>query len=72
MGGNNDPFEEEAWHAHYMKGVAQIRLGDFRNGRLTLMAAYQRRPSRAEPLHAICKSMNPPGDLLFIEPEAYA
>ncbi len=68
MGG----WEEEAWHAHYMKGVAQIRKGDFLNGRLTLMAAYQRRPSRAEPLYAICKSMNPPDDLLFIEPEAYA
>ncbi len=68
MGG----WEEEAWHAHYMKGVAQIRKGDFLNGRLTLMAAYQRRPSRAEPLMAICRSMNPPDDLLFIEPDAYA
>ncbi len=69
MGG----WEEEAWHALYMKGVAQIRKGDFLNGRLTLMAAYQRRPTRAEPLMAICRSMNPPGDdLLFIEPDAYA
>ncbi len=68
MGG----WEEEAWHAHYMKGLAQIRKGDFLNGRLTLMAAYQRRPSRAEPLYAICKSMNAPDDLLFIEREAYA
>ncbi len=69
MGG----WEEEAWHAHYMKGLAQIRKGDFLNGRLTLMAAYQRRPSRAEPLYAICRSMNPPSDdLLFVEPEAYA
>ncbi len=73
MGGNYEMFEEEAWHAQYMKGVAQVRKGDFRNGRNTLLAAYQRRPSRAEPLHALCKSMNPPGDdLLFIEPEAYA
>ncbi len=68
MGG----WEEEAWHAHYMKGVAQIRKGDFLNGRLTLMAAYHRRPSRSEPLFAICRSMNPPDDLLFIEPDAYA
>ncbi len=68
MGG----WEEEAWHAHYMKGVALIRKGDFLNGRLTLMAAYQRRPSRAEPLMAICRSMNPPDDLLFIETDAYA
>ncbi len=69
MGG----WEEEAWHAHYMKGLAQIRKGDFLNGRLTLMAAYQRRPSRAEPLYAICRSMNPPGDdLLFVEHDAYA
>ncbi len=69
MGG----WEEEAWHAQYMMGVAQIRLARFAEGRNTLLAAYLRRPTRAEPLHAICKSMNPPGDdLLFIETDVYA
>jgi len=68
MGG----WEEEAWHAQYMKGVAQIRLAQFAEGRNTLLAAYLRRPSRAEPLHAICKSMNPPDDLLFVEKDVYA
>lgn len=68
MGG----WEEEAWHAMYMKGVAQIRNAQFLEGRLTLLTAYLRRPTRAEPLRAICLSMNPPDDLLFIEPDAYA
>lgn len=67
MGG----WDEEVWHAHYMKGLAQIRMGEFGEGRLTLLAAYLRRPQRAEPLHAICKSMLPPDDLLFIETEVY-
>ncbi len=67
MGG----WDEEVWHSHYMKGVAQIRLAKFEDGRNTLLAAYLRRPSRAEPLHAICKSMLPPDDLLFIESDVY-
>lgn len=67
MGG----WDEEVWHAHYMKGVAQIKLGRFTDGRLTLLGAYHRRPTRAEPLRALCQSMLPPDDLLFIEPDAY-
>jgi tetratricopeptide (TPR) repeat protein len=68
MGG----WDEEVWHAHYMKGLSQIRNAEFVDGRLTLLAAYLRRPTRAEPLRAICQSMYPPeGDLLFIEPDAY-
>lgn len=65
-------WEEEQWHAMYMRGVSLIRLGRFAEGRTALMAAYHFRPSRAEPLHAICKSMNPPGDVLFIERDVYA
>jgi len=67
MGG----WDEEVWHAHYMKGVAQVRSARFEEGRNTLLAAYLRRPTRAEPLHAICKSLLPPDDLLFIEREIY-
>lgn len=68
MGG----WDEEVWHAHYMKGLSQIRDGQFENGRNTLLAAYLRRPTRAEPLHAICKSMLPPqNDLLFVERDVY-
>ncbi len=65
-------FEEEWWYAHYMRGVALIRQAKFSEGRAALLAAYHLRPTRAEPLHAICKSMNPPDDLLFIEREVYA
>lgn len=66
-------WEEEQWHAMYMRGVSLIRLGRFAEGRAALLAAYTFRPTRAEPLLAICKSMNPPADdLLFIEPDAYA
>ncbi len=67
MGG----WDEEQWHAHYMKGVAQIRSAQFTEGRDTLLAAYLRRPTRAEPLHALCKSLLPPDDLLFVERDVY-
>ena len=66
-------WDEEQWHAMYMRGVALIRLARFAEGRAALLAAYNFRPTRAEPLHAICKSMHPPGDdLLFIEHDVYA
>lgn len=64
-------WEEEQWHAHYMKGCAQLRMGLWTEGRATLLAAYLRRPTRAEPLYALAKSMLPPDDLLFIELNAY-
>lgn len=66
-------WEEEQWHAMYMRGVSLIRLSRFAEGRSALLAAYNFRPTRSEPLMAICRSMNPPGDdVLFVEPDAYA
>ncbi len=68
MGG----WDEELWHAHYMKGLCQMVMGLEGEGRLTLIAAYLRRPTRAEPLWMLTQSMlPPPGDLMMIEPRAY-
>ncbi len=66
-------WSEEQWHAMYMRGVSLIRLSRFDEGRNALLAAYHYRPTRAEPLHAICQSMYPPTeDLLFVEHDVYA
>lgn len=68
MGG----WDEELWHAHYMKGLCQMVMGLEGEGRLTLISAYLRRPTRAEPLWMLTQSMlPPPGDLMMIEPRAY-
>lgn len=64
-------WDEEVWYAHYQKGVCQLREQRWDEGRRTLLAAYLRRPSRAEPLYALAKSMLPPDDLLFIEEQCY-
>jgi len=49
MGG----FEEEAWYAQYMMGVMYERLYDWRNAVIEYGRAYERRPTRGEPLHAL-------------------
>lgn len=67
MGG----WAEEVWYAHYQKGVCLLRAREWAEGRRTLLAAYMRRPSRAEPLYALTQSMIPPDDMLFLELEAY-
>ena len=38
---------------------------------MTLLAAYLRRPQRAEPLMEICRSLELPADSLFIETDCY-
>lgn len=67
MGG----WAEELWHAHYMKGITLFMLGQPEEGKLALVSAFLRRPSRAEPLWALTQMMAPPPDDLFIEPRAY-
>lgn len=65
-------WDEEVWYAQYQKGVCQLRAGRWYDGRMTLLAAWHRRPHRAEPLYALAKSILPPADdLLFIEPDCY-
>ena len=49
MGG----FDEEAFYAQYMVGVMYDRLGDWRAAAIEYGRAYERRPTRAEPLHAL-------------------
>jgi tetratricopeptide (TPR) repeat protein len=68
MGG----WDEELFISQYVKGLAHIQLGQYGEGRLALLNAYLRRPSRAEPLYMMAKSMLPPEeDILFIEPRCY-
>jgi len=72
MGG----FEEEAWYAQYMAGKLALEINPA-DGAKRLIAAYQRRPSRAEPLYHLinwCGQHYPdrmPDDLLFIESWVY-
>jgi glycosyltransferase involved in cell wall biosynthesis len=43
-------WDQEAWYAHYREGLSLLALGREAEGVGTLVAAYQRRPSRVEPL----------------------
>jgi tetratricopeptide (TPR) repeat protein len=66
-------WDEEVWYAHYMQGVCMFNAGLIQDGKLTLLAAYMRRPWRTEPLHAICQgTLAPESDVLWIQPAAYA
>lgn len=67
MGG----WDEELFCAQLYKGRCQIKASLWYEGRMTLLAAYLRRPQRAEPLMEICRSLNFPDDLLFVEDDAY-
>ena len=67
MGG----WDEELYCAQLYKGRCQLRLGLWYEGRLTLHSAYLRRPQRAEALMEICRSLNFPDDLLFVETDCY-
>lgn len=45
-------FEEEAWYAAYQTGVCLEALGEHQEAIVAYLSAYDRRPTRAEPLHA--------------------
>lgn len=68
MGG----WDEELFYSHYQLGVCLMRAGRRDEGREALIAAYQRRPWRAEPLNYLRLCLEQPaGDILFVEPAAY-
>ena len=67
-------WEEETWYAQYQLALCQRDIGN-RSGFVTgCLAAYQRRPSRAEPLHALAQHYREQNEgvtaLLFAEPAA--
>ncbi len=47
--------EEECWYCQVRQGVARLRLGQTELGAGVLLAAYERRPTRAEPLVALAR-----------------
>ena len=48
-------WEEERWYARFREGVCALRLGDHDRGAGVLLQAFQERPARAEPLHALAR-----------------
>lgn len=65
-------WDEEVFVAQYAKGKCELAAGRWYDGRITLLNAYWRRPTRAEPLRAICQSLiAPSGDVLFVEEDCY-
>jgi len=48
-------WEEERWYARFREGVCALRLGDHERGAGLLLQAFQERPTRAEPLHALAR-----------------
>ena len=48
-------WDEERWYAGYRQGVALLRLGDTDRGAGVLLAAFDERPTRAEPLWALAR-----------------
>ena len=67
-------WEEEAWYAQYQLALCQRDIGN-RSGFVTgCLAAYQRRPCRAEPLHALAQHYREQNEsvtaLLFAEAAA--
>jgi glycosyltransferase involved in cell wall biosynthesis len=48
-------WDEERWYAAYRRGVCQLELGASEQGSALLLAAFDERPSRAEPLHALAR-----------------
>ena len=48
-------WEEEVWFSHYMIGNAYRELGNLPKFEEWMLRAYERRPSRAEPVYALTK-----------------
>lgn len=55
-------WDEEAWYAAYMAGRASVQAGEWERGVGELLAAWQRRPWRAEPLYELARSARMQGD----------
>jgi len=48
-------WDEERWYARYREGLCLIHLGDSERAAGVLLEAFQDRPTRAEPLHALAR-----------------
>jgi len=48
-------WDEERWYARYKQGLSLLRAGEAERGAGVLLAAFDERPTRAEPLHALAK-----------------
>jgi tetratricopeptide (TPR) repeat protein len=48
-------WDEERWYASYRQGVCLLELGASEAGAALLLAAFEERPGRAEPLHALAR-----------------
>lgn len=48
-------WEEERWYARFREGECALRMGDHDRGAGVLLQAFQERPARAEPLHALAR-----------------
>lgn len=71
--------DEEAWYSLYQAARCELNF-NFETGAKMLLAAFLSRPGRMEPLLCLedaCRQIRaqvtapPPGEILFIEPEAY-
>jgi glycosyltransferase involved in cell wall biosynthesis len=48
-------WEEELWYSHYMIGKSWLALKDIPKFEAWMLKAYERRPSRAEPIYQLAK-----------------
>jgi glycosyltransferase involved in cell wall biosynthesis len=48
-------WAEERWYARYRQGLALLRMEEFEKAASVLLDAFELRPTRAEPLHALAR-----------------
>jgi tetratricopeptide (TPR) repeat protein len=48
-------WSEELWYALFRQGMCLLRLGEAERGAGVLLEAFEERPTRAEPLHALAR-----------------
>jgi tetratricopeptide (TPR) repeat protein len=58
MGG----WDEEVFYSLYQAGVLQAQLGEWSQAMAALIAAWERRPTRIEPLHALASGLRLRGE----------
>jgi len=49
-------WKEETWYAAYRAGLCSLELGEWERGVGELLAAWERRPRRAEPLYQLARA----------------
>lgn len=55
-------WEEEGWYAAYRAGMCSVELGEWGRAVADLLLAWQRRPTRAEPLYQLARAARIRGD----------